>query len=136
MGTEQDEELQMALALSLQEYNNTQSPQPHSSQQAGPSTQKASSQSKINSKASDKRVHPTETGAGPSDPAGGASGSGGAAQKPKQRRGRKLPQFAPSEAEVDACFKELASNGRSHLTIADIVEVGGHLNYSNGIRLK
>lgn len=120
MGAEQDEELQMALVLSLQEYNNSQSPQPDSTQQAGPSTQRPASQTKVNSKASDKGVLPTEKGAGPSDPA---------AQKPKQRRGKKLPQFAPSEAEIDACFKELASNGRSHLTIADIVEVGGPENY-------
>jgi hypothetical protein len=124
MAAEQDEELQMALALSLQEYNNTQSPQLDSTQRAGPSTQRPSTspRSKINSTAFEKSINSTEAGSGPSDPTGGGSGSGGVAQKPKQRRGKKLPQFAPSEAEIDACFKELASNVKSHLTVADIIE--------------
>ncbi len=103
----QDEQLQMALALSLQEYN--QSPP----DVGGPSNHLPRTATGNN--ATSPR---TATGNNP------ASGSGAAAAaKPTQKRGKKLPQFAPSEAEINACFKELASNGRSHITVVDIMEV-------------
>ena len=121
-----DDELQMALALSLQEYNSSmQSPQnkPDAEQTTtGPSNQQPSPQSIPAS----KMKSPTAGAKAPSNAptnGGNGSGSGSAAQKAAKRRGKKPPQFAPSEAEMDACFKELASNGRSYLTIPDIIEV-------------
>lgn len=122
----QDEELQMALALSLQEYNNTTMPSPQEAPpdaQAGPSNQKPSPQSNPGTSAGKINSPTTETGK-TSAPAPPSASGGGAAQKSKKKRAKKLPQFAPSETEIDACFKELASNERSHLTIPDIIEVG------------
>jgi hypothetical protein len=103
---EQDEQLQMALALSLQEYNQ------FSPSVGGPSNH-------LPRKATGNNVTSPRAATGNTP----ASGSGAPAAKPTQKRGKKLPQFAPSEAEIDACFKELASNGRSHITVVDIIEV-------------
>jgi hypothetical protein len=121
MDVDQDEELQVALAMSLQEYNNTRSPPANAGGQGGPSTQNPSAEANTNDAPDNKVNPPTTQGGAPSAP--GANGSSATA-KPR-RRGKKLPQFAPSESEIDACFKELASNGRSHLTINDIIEVCG-----------
>ena len=41
----------------------------------------------------------------------------------KQRRPKKLPTYNPSQPETDDCFKELASQGRSRITIQDILAV-------------
>lgn len=131
METEHDDELQMALALSLQEYNTSmQSPQnqPDAAQTTiGPSNQQPSPQS---IPASQIKSPTAEAKAPLNAPTNGGNGSASAVQKTAKRRGKKPPQFAPSEAEMDACFKELASNGRSHLTIPDIIEVRGQ-KYNN-----
>jgi hypothetical protein len=54
-----------------------------------------------------------------------ASATAAAAAKPKQRRQKKLPAFNPSEAEIDACFDQLAaaSGSSSVITMHSIMEV-------------
>ena len=114
MDNDDDAELQQALALSLQEFNQSQqSPQPE-----GTSLQK-------------EQDKPLETGVKGKQSKGGreAAGSRTKAQT-KQGRGRKPPSYSPSEPEIEACFKELVSTNRTYISIADMLEA------SNSRRIK
>lgn len=92
-------ELQQALALSLEEFQTSQGQSP----QQQPSGRRESSD-----------PEPSQVKEPPKPPAPGSGGG---------RRRRKPQPFAPSDAEVDACFRELVSGSRDRIRIDDLVEV-------------
>lgn len=94
----EDQELQRALALSLQEVNtcSTERSKPEASRSKTGLLQSSRS------------------------PPVAAEASQPIAQP---RRGRKQPQYVPSEAEALGCFQECLSPGKRRLTVADIIRV-------------
>jgi len=92
-----DQELQRALALSLQELN----------------------------AANAKRLKPDAGGStsGPLPSSGVAEERIERIAQQKPRRGRKQPQYVPSEAEAIGCFQECLSPGRQRLPVEDVVRV-------------